>query len=361
MPTLLVTGFPGFLGRELLPRLLLRRPDSNAVCLVQEKFAAVARQAAANLERDHPQVCGRVRLVSGDITAMGLGVGEGLERGEVVEIHHLAAIYDLGVSAEVGQRVNVEGTRHVLDLAERCPRLERLHYVSTCYVSGRHPGVFGEDDLEKGQVFNNHYEETKHRAEVEVRSRMRGGLPATVYRPAVTVGDAATGATQKYDGPYFAIQWLVRQPGRLAVMPVVGDLTAEVNVVPRDFVVDAIAHLSGLARSLGRTYQLADPAPLSARALLEVLGRALGKRLLCIPLTVGLAKWSIDRVPGVYRLLRIPSPIIDYFVHPTRYDTRNAQADLAGSGIACPPLSSYVDRLVAFVRQNPGVGAAPMA
>jgi thioester reductase-like protein len=249
----------------------------------------------------------------------------------------------------------------VLDLAERCPNLRRLHYVSTCYVSGRYPGVFGEDELERGQAFNNQYEETKHRAEVEVRARMRGGLPATIYRPAITVGDAATGRTQKYDGPYFAIQWLVRQPGPLALMPVVGDLTAEVNVVPRDFVVGAIAHLSGLDRSLGRTYQLADPAPLSARALLEVLGRALEKRILRIPLSVELARWAIERVPGVYRLLRIPSPILDYFVHPTRYDTRNARADLAGSGIECPPFRSYVDRLVAFVRENPGVGAAPMA
>jgi thioester reductase-like protein len=360
-PTLLVTGFPGFLGRELLPRLLARRPDGRALCLVQEKFAAVAREAAAQLERERPETAGRIRLASGDITRPGLGAGGALEPGEVVEIHHLAALYDLGVSAELGQRVNVEGTRNVLDLAERCPHLERLHYVSTCYVSGRHPGTFTEDDLEKGQAFNNHYEETKYRAEVEVRARMRGGLPATVYRPAITVGDAATGATQKYDGPYFAIQWLVRQPGPLAVMPVVGDLTAEVNVVPRDFVVSAITHLGGLARSLGRTYQLADPAPLAAGALLEVLGRALGKRLLRVPLPVGLAKWSIERVPGVYRLLRIPAPVLDYFVHPTRYGTRNATADLAGSGIACPPLASYVDRLVAFVRQHPGVGAAPMA
>ena len=361
MPTIFFTGFPGFLGRELLPRVLERRAGAEAVCLVQEKFAPAARAAAEELARAYPRTGGRIRLVTGDITRSDLGMEAGALAREVVEIHHLAAVYDLGVAREVALRVNVDGTRHMLDLAERCPALERFHYVSTCYVSGRHPGVFTEDDLEVRQRFNNHHEETKYLAELDVRARMRAGLPVTVYRPAITVGDSVTGVTQKYDGPYFAIQWLVRQPGPLAVMPAVGDLTAEVNVVPRDFVVDAIAHLSGLARSLGRTYQLADPAPLSARALLEVLGRALGKRLLRVPLTVGLAKWAIERVPGVYRLLRMPSPIIDYFVHPTHYDTRNAQADLAGSGIACPPLASYVDRLVAFVRQNPGVGAAPMA
>ncbi len=361
MPTLLFTGFPGFLGKELLPRVLARRSDAVAVCVVQEKYAAQAREAAAALERAHPGLAGRIRLALGDITRPDLGLEPGALPWDVVEIHHLAAIYDLGVRRELALQVNVEGTRNVLNVAQRCDRLERLHYVSTCYVSGRHPGVFREEDLVTGDAFNNFYEETKHLAEREVRSRMERGLPATIYRPAITVGDSITGETQKYDGPYFAIQWLARQPGRYALMPVVGDLTAQVNVVPRDFVIGAIAHLSGLAASRGKTYQLADPSPPTAREMLAVIGRALGKRIVHVPLTVGLAKWAIDRVPGVYPLLRIPSPMVDYFVHPTRYDTTNATADLAGAGIRCPPFESYAERMVAFVRAHPGVGAAPMA
>ena len=361
MPTLLFTGFPGFLGKELLPRVLARRTDAEAVCLVQEKFAAQAREARETLERARPHTAGRIRLVTGDITARGLGLAPGELPGDVVEIHHLAALYDLGAAREPALRVNVEGTRNVLDAAQRCPALERLHYVSTCYVSGRHPGTFAEEDLEVGQTFNNHYEETKYLAEREVRARMKAGLPATIYRPAITVGDAATGVTQKYDGPYFAIQWLVRQPGRFALMPVVGDLSVQVNVVPRDFVVGAIAHLAGLVGSVGKTYQLADPAPLTAREMLDVLGSAVGKRVLRVPLTVNTAKFAIAKVPGVYRLLRIPAPFVDYMVHPTRYDTRNASGDLAGSGIACPRFTSYAERMVAFVRANPGVGAAAMA
>src|SRR5207247_6389267 len=129
------------------------------------------------------------------------------------------AIYDLSVSRDAGMRVNVDGTRHVLDFAERCPSLQRFHYVSTCYVSGRHHGVFGEDDLDVGQRFNNFYEETKFLAEVEVRRR--SGLPVTIYRPSVVVGDSRTGETQKFDGPYFVIQWILRQP-RVAFLPVVG-------------------------------------------------------------------------------------------------------------------------------------------
>ena len=361
MATVFFTGFPGFLGVELLPRVLARRAGDEAACLVQPKFAELARRRAADLAAARPELAGRIRLVEGDVTRPGLGLADpAAAASDVAEVFHLAAIYDLSVARDVGMKVNVEGTKNVLDFAARSGRLSRFQYVSTCYVSGRHPGTFTEADLELGQRFNNFYEETKYLAEVEVRRRMKEGLPATVYRPAITVGDSATGATQKYDGPYFIIQWVLRQM-RIAVVPTVGDLSTHVNVVPRDFVVSALSHLAGLEASRGKTYQLADPSPLRVSEMLDELERATGKRLLKIPLTVNVAKGAIRRVPGVYELMRIPADAIDYFVHPTRYDTRNTQADLAGSGIACPPFASYVDRLVEFVRAHPEFGSAAMA
>ena len=361
-PTVLVTGFPGFLGSALLPHVLARLADHDAVCLVQARFAGEARRRLTELEAAHPHVRGRVRLVEGDITRPGLGLAD--ERSlhaTAREIHHLAAVYDLSVPPDVATRVNVDGTRHVLDVAERCTGLVRLHYVSTCYVSGRHPGVFRERDLDVGQTFNNAYEATKHRAEVEVRARMDAGLPATVYRPAIVVGDSATGATQKFDGPYHAIRWLLRQHRRVAVMPVVGDATAtQLNVVPRDFVIGAMAHLAGLDVSLGRTYHLADPAPLTVDAFLRVVAAATGQHVVRVPLPAALAKALIDRVPGVSRVMRIPSSTIDYFTHPTRYDTANASSDLAGSGIRCPRFTQYADALVRFARAHPEIGSAAM-
>ncbi|HEX6086263.1 MAG TPA: SDR family oxidoreductase, partial [Thermoanaerobaculia bacterium] len=257
MASIFFTGFPGFLGSELLPRVVLRT-DHDALCLVQPKFRALAEERAAQLVKTHPALANRIHLIEGDLTQPLAHV----DAEEVREIYHLAAVYDLAVPREVGMRVNVDGTRNVLDLAERAARLERLHYVSTCYVSGRHDGVFTEDDLDVGQSFNNYYEETKQLAEVEVRKRMNR-IPATVYRPAVVVGDSATGATQKFDGPYFVMQWLLRQP-RVAVLPVVGRPSRYTfNVVPRDFVIQALTYLSSLTTNAGRTYALADPHPLT--------------------------------------------------------------------------------------------------
>jgi nucleoside-diphosphate-sugar epimerase len=268
-------------------------------------------------------------------------------------------VYDLSAPRDVGMRVNVTGTTRVLTLAERAPRLERMHYVSTCYVSGRHPGLFTEDDLEKGQVFNNFYEETKHLAEIEVRKRM-ARIPITVYRPSVVAGDSVTGATQKFDGPYFVMQWLMRQP-KLAVLPVVGRPSRyRFNVVPRDFVIAALSYLSGLTTNAGATYALADPQPLTVDETIDTIAEATGRTVLRIPMTKAMAKGALQYVPGVYRLMRIPPAAVDYFIHPTTYDTTRATKDLEGSGISAPSLREYARNLVTFARAHPEVGSAAM-
>jgi thioester reductase-like protein len=362
MAHILFTGFPGFLGSALLPRVLARAEGDEAVCLVQAKFAATAEERRREIEREHPETAGRIRLVEGDITEVGLGLEDGDELARSVrEIYHLAAVYDLAVKRRVGMRVNVEGTRRVLELAAECDGLERLQYVSTCYVSGRWAGVFTEDDLDKGQSFNNYYEETKFLAEVEVQRAMRGGLPATVYRPAIVVGDSRTGSTQKYDGPYAMIRLLMRQP-IVALAPVIGDPTmVRVNLVPSDFVVDAIAHLSGEASSAGKVYQLADPAPLTVDELLDEIARVIPRRIVKVPTFLSIAKPTLEWVPGAAWLTGIPPDTVDYFVHPTHYTCANTLADLAGTGIAAPPFPSYASRLVGFVKQHPEIAAAGMS
>jgi nucleoside-diphosphate-sugar epimerase len=360
MRIIVFTGFPGFLGSELLPRVLAREHDAKALVLVQSKFAPLAKTRIAELEAARPELAGRIEAVEGDIVDPRLGLKDSSFRDQVREVYHLAAVYDLSVAREVGMRVNVVGTRNMLELASECGNLERFHYVSTCYVSGRHPGVFTEDDLDKGQAFNNFYEETKFLAEVEVTQAAKQGLPVTVYRPSVVVGDSRTGATQKYDGPYFVIRWLMRQP-RLAILPTVGSPEKyRFNVVPRDYVVDAIAWLSGRPESIGKVYQIADPEPLTVDATIDAIAKATGRRVLRVPLPRSVAKGAIDYVPGVYWLMQIPSSSVDYFVHPTDYTNRNTARDLEGSGVVLPPFASYLGRLVDFVRAHPNIGAAAM-
>lgn len=362
MSTVFFTGFPGFLGTALLPRVLRRSADLEAVCLVQQRFLPQAQTGLTELTSSDPSLTDRIRLVVGDITVPDLGLGE--QRQDLLattsQIHHLAAAYDLEVSREVGMRVNVEGTRHVLEFAQACEDLQRFHYVSTCYVSGRYAGIFRESDLVKGQVFNNYYEETKYLAEVLVREAHDAGLPTTVYRPSVVAGDSTTGATQKYDGPYPIIRWLLKQPGR-AVLPVIGDPTSyRFNIVPRDWVIDAIDHLAARDDTIGGTFALADPEPPTVDEMLELLGEATERRVVRVPLPLKVAKGALRHVPGLQKLMGIPPALANYYTHPTHYTTDEASARLAEEGISLPGREEWLRAMLRFVEANPDVSSAAM-
>ena len=351
-----MTGFPGFLGSALLGRLLARRPDTRAICLVQASHLDEARQKLAEMP-----VADRVDLVVGELTAQGLGLSDADAKrlDDVAEVWHLAAVYDLAVGEEIARRVNVDGTDRVLELCRSLPGLERLHYVSTCYVSGEYDGEFREDDLEMGQTFRNHYEETKYEAERLVRQAMSAGLHATIYRPGIVVGDSRTGATQKYDGPYFLATFLRRQPP-VAVVPQVADPDkVRFCLVPRDFVVDAMDRLSVLPQSVGRTYALTDPDPPTVRELVDTFARRLGTQVVWVPLPLPLTRAMVS-LPGAERLMGLPVEALDYFASPTTYGTAHATTDLLGTGISCPRFTDYADRLLDFMLEHPEHDSAAM-
>lgn len=353
------TGFPGFLGSALVGRLLARSEDT-VTCLVQPSYRETAERRADELTDEAAVSRDRLRLVEGDITDRDLGLAEYDRLRDAADVvYHLAAVYDLGVEADVADRVNVDGTDHVLAFAEAAD-VERFHYVSTCYVSGRYDGTFSHADLDVGQSFNNHYERTKFEAEVAVQERMAEGLPATIYRPAIAVGDSRTGETQKYDGPYYLLSLLRRQP-RLAVAPAPArpdDHT--LNVVPREYVVDAIAELSGRADTVGEVFQLCNPHPPTIGRLIRALGRASDRVAVPVPGTVGLSYAVLSRLPGLADSLGVEPESLPYLAHETEYTDANTRRALAGTGVRCPLFESYVARLVAYVRSHPQVDDAAM-
>ncbi len=357
MEHILFTGFPGFLGSQLLFRLLTRHSGARAHCLVQPSFASLARDA---LREFGPAISGRVQLVEGDITEPGLGLGSPAWLASVDHAFHLAAIYDLDTTRSRALSVNFEGTRNVLATLDECASLRRLHYVSTCYVSGRHPGVFHETDLDVGQSFNNMYEETKFLAETAVREWIHDGGPATIYRPASVVGDADSGATQKFDGPYFVLRLILKQRG-VAIMPVLGGGDARVNFVPRDFVTGAIEYLSARSGTVGSTFHLADPAPFTAREVIDLMGRATGRRIVRVRLPHRLSEWATRRIPPVGYWTGIPAGALGYFTHPTLYATGATEEALKGSALSVPRFDEYLPRLVEFLRAHPEIASDAMA
>ncbi len=344
MSNLLVTGYPGFLASNLIPRILLQRPESQVICLVEPRFLKTAEERRSSLD---PALQQRVEIVAGDICKPGLALQKPIDPSE---IFHFAALYDLNVERLLGLRINLEGTQHVLGFAERCANLKRLHYVSTCYVSGRYCGPFRESDLDRGQRFNNYYEETKFLAEVEVQ---KSKLPWVVYRPAIVVGDSRSGATLKYDGPYPVIRWLLRFPW-LSLLPRIGDPSmSRINLVTQDFVLDALTYLSLNSQENGIVYQLSDPEPLTVEEMVAELGKATKRRIAPLPLPAGLTKMTLAKLPWAARLSGFTPAMVDYFVHPTHYQCDNTLRALQGSGIACPDIRRVLPRLVEYVRRHP--------
>ncbi len=255
MSTHLLTGFPGFIGRRLVAQLLETDPELRIVAVVEERMLRVAEAAATEVGAE------RIELVAGDISAPRLGLEPATyERlaAEVTVVEHLAAIYDLAVPLEIAQKVNVDGTGNVLDFCEACDDLERLNYVSTAYVAGDRTGVVYEHELALGQGFKNHYESTKFQAEVWVRERM-DRVPATIYRPAIVVGDSRTGETQKFDGPYYVLRFIDASKRRHMPIPNIGRGAVPFNVVPVDFIVDSLVALARDPRAAGETVHLCDP------------------------------------------------------------------------------------------------------
>lgn len=353
LDSIFMTGFPGFLCRRLLRELAQGRPTSRFTLLVEARFVERADQRLEEMDSELPGLVDRCTVVVGDIVEPGLGMTArdlAKTRRETRQIWHLAALYNLAVSEEIAYRVNVLGTINVLDFAESCDDLARLLYISTCYVAGQRTGRIREVELDEGQGFKNHYESTKFWAEVEVQKRWRR-IPTTIFRPAIVVGDTTTGRTDKYDGPYYMIQLLMRLPQGVP-LPNIGRGVARVNIVPVDFLVAAMVSLAAHDDAVGEVFQLADPNPMTANDLLALMLDTLGR-----PSAVGsipslLADVAL-RSRRLAKFAQVPREMVAYFSHEATYDTSNTDLFLSGTPLRCPPLSSYLDVLIDYVKRHP--------
>jgi thioester reductase-like protein len=349
--TLFITGFPGFIADRLLERLA--RNPCRFILLAQPSFIARARDEIARIAQLAGKPVDDFQIVEGDITDAELGLTPA-NAARVLEqttrVFHLAAVYDLAVAQQLALHVNVEGTTRVLEFARRMPNLRHFHYVSTCYVAGKREGVILETELRHEAGYRNFYEESKYLAEMEVDKR-KNELPITIHRPAVVCGDSQTGETVKYDGVYYLIHYLLSWPNVLSLINI-GNHKVSLNLVPVDFVVDAMAALAFDERAIGKTVQLADPSPLTTNQLFNAITRSInGKRSrITAP-----AKWVrfFLMLPPSPRITGLPHHAVPYFFVKQLYDCSEAEELLAPHGIECPPFESYVDRIVDFARLHP--------
>lgn len=357
----LLTGFPtSFLAVRVLRKLVAEDPHLRVRCVVPERFVGRAEQMLAGL----PDGGGdRVDIIEGDAANMDLGLS-GREfnalASEVDLIHHCAAVTYLGVEADVAETVNVGAAREVLELAEAASHLERLVHWSTALVSGARRGYVLEDELSAPAGFRNCIEQTRYRAERIVRQSLRD-LPTTILRPSIVVGDSVTGEIDRFEGPYLLVLLMLNAPVDLR-MPMPGRGDIPLNLVPIDYVVDAGHAIVQDERSLGRTFHIVDPDPLTARRVFELIAKAAGRPVPRGFLPTNLAT-TLMRTPGLEKFAHVPRAFLEQLATEVVYDDRNTREILVGRGIECPPFESYVNVLVHHVKEQQSLrrAEAPLA
>lgn len=344
---LFFTGFPGFLGREILKKILQQDDLVKVFALVEPTMFPLAKSLLEKIKGKE-----KVELVKGDITVESLGIEERKRteiQQKVTHVFHLAAIYDLAVKYKRAFRVNVKGTVNVLNFLEQTKKLKKFIYFSTAYVAGWRKGTVYEEELIDGG-FKNNYELTKFLAEKAVRERINH-IPTVIIRPAIVVGNSRTGEIPKFDGPYYMMNFFACFPKRLP-LPYIGKGQAEVNLVPVDFIVEATQHLFSQKKALGKTFHLADPKPMKAREIYrEIHRRMKGEDPIGLIVPASLVKTALY-VPFIRNYFKVIPQVMAYLSHQQHFDTSNSQELLFSRGMKPPHLLQYLDNLINYFMQH---------
>lgn len=364
---LLLTGASGFLGGELLPRLLKEYPDYIVYVLLRaESEEQLQRRLQQILDWNSITQADRERCVaiSGNVEAADLGLGARYDEvaSRTREIFHSAANTSFHQKLEQARQINYNGTVNIVALAHRAVALgsfRRLHHVSTAYVCGNRTGVILEKELECGQDFSNTYEQSKYESEVFLRGEM-DRLPITVYRPSIIVGDAHTGRTQHFYVIYEPMRWVYQ--GQMSFLPCRPE--TRLDIVPVNYVADALLAIGRRDDSAGGTYHLVAglDRSLDLRSIVEECMAAMnsynrehGLKELPAPeiITPELAnsfegeeqeqfKTFFDRA---WQQMKRHMP---YVVSEKAFDDTNTKRALAGTSIVCPPFSDYLTEIVRY-------------
>ncbi len=357
-----VTGATGFIGRFLVANLL-KRGEPIYVLVRKSSQAKLDELRTEYWNATDRQIIGIV----GDLAKPNLGVPAADLRklkGRVQHLFHLAAIYDVTASPEAQQTANVDGTRNAIGFADAVGA-GCFHHVSSIAAAGLYDGVFREDMFEEAEDLDHPYFRTKHESEGIVRKHCK--VPFRIYRPGFVVGDSKTGYIDKIDGPYYFFKALQKLRRALPPwMPTIGIEGGRINIVPVDFVADALDYLAHKKGLDGKCFHLTDPAPYRIGEVLNIFARAghapqmtmrINARMfgfIPAPILYGLGSLApVKRmVRAVLTDLGIPKDVFQFINWPTRYDNREATKALKGSGITVPQVESYAARLWDYWERN---------
>ena len=354
-----VTGATGFIGRHLVARLLER--EGVIYVLVRESSSD---RLATLIDRWGPGAEERVKPVIGDLGSSRLGISDEtlaeLKTAGIDHFFHLAAIYDMTADEERNRIANVEGTRNAVSLANAL-EAGRFHHTSSIAAAGRYKGLFREDMFDEGQKLDHPYYRSKFESEKLARSQTN--MPWRVYRPAIVVGNSQTGEMDKIDGPYYFFTAIKMARHYLpGWFPLIGPELGYTNIVPVDFVADAMDHIAHQDGLDGQAFHLTSPKSQRSGDVMNTIAKAAHAPQLSLRVDTKLLKalpkgtigmlMALPAAKGVRKAILadfgIPDEVLGHIALTAQFDTRDTERALAGSGIAVPPLESYADKLWDF-------------
>lgn len=362
---LFLTGGTGFVGGNLIPQILKGDPTTKLIVLLRANSDREAEQRLHALlwtfssGINVPDAINRIKVTRGDITLTRLGLSQPVYdslTAEVTHIIHSAATVQLQLTLPCARLVNCEGTKHVIELAQRTSdsgTLQRFAYVSTAYVSGTRGRQIYEHEFDCGQQFANTYEQTKFEAEGIVRQRMHE-LPITIFRPSIIVGDSKTGKTTSFNVLYPALKLIYS--GILKTLP--GSPHTPMDVVPVDFVVAAICQiLLQTNNAIAKTYHLTAGEE-KATTTGEIVDRAVDYFNQITPTR------NISRIqflpPEIYETAKRCGSVMEkkvfhamdlyepYLCVERVFDNTNTRAALANTGVRPPDFKMYYHKLLEY-------------
>ena len=340
--TVLLTGATGFLGMELLARLI-EEDASDVICLVRAASADAARERLetvfARLYEEPPAATGRVSAMAADVGVENLGLAPG-DRDEILErataVVHCAASIAFTLDLDEARRINTGGARRMVELSRELAargRLRRHLHVSTAYVAGRYRGRFMESDLDLGQGFRNTYEQSKFEAEKAIAQAV-GDLPVVIARPSIIVGDSHTGWTSAFN----VIYWPMRAFSRGLMDEVAIDPDGVADIVPVDYVARGLLALLAAEEVSGTVALVAGASAPTNAELIELACRQFGRE----PPRIVSAPASRLQETELYT---------PYFGIEASLDDTRARELLEPLGLAAPPLAEYFATLIAYAER----------
>jgi len=356
-----LTGGTGFIGRFLVDKLLAR--GGTVYVLVREQSQGKLDVLRERWGADES----RVKAVVGDLTSPNLGIDAKTMKslkGNIDHFFHLAAVYDMGADEEAQQATNIEGTRSAVNAAEAMGA-KCFHHVSSIAAAGLFKGTFREDMFEEAEKLDHPYLKTKHESEKVVRESCK--VPFRIYRPGMVIGHSKTGEMDKVDGPYYFFKMIQKIRHALPQwVPTIGVEGGYLNIVPVDFVVNALDHIAHLEGEDGQCFHLVDSSPNKVGEILNIFAEAghaprmamrIDSRMFgFIPPFI---RQSLKNLPPVKRLtsavlddMGIPPSVLSFINYPTKFDARETERVLKGTDIEVPRLEDYAPVIWDFWERN---------